>query len=135
AMVLLAAWRAHFEAPPATFLLRDQHGRFLGEVGAPEDGELGYWPVAWLPPGVVAATLALEDRHFRFHPGIDPGAVARAVWQNLGSRRRGSGASNPAMQIARMQSTGHRVYRRKVTGALTAVFLPSRYGRDEILRH
>lgn len=135
AIVCIAAWRSHFEAPAATFLLRDRHGRFLGEVGAPADGELGYWPVDKLPPRVVAATLALEDRHFRSHPGVDPRAVVRAIRQNLGNRRRVSGASTLAMQIARMQSPGSRGYLRKATEALTAVFLTSRYGRDEILRH
>lgn len=134
-IVLTALWRAHFEAPAATFLLRDRHERFLGEVGAPADGELGYWPVETLPPRVIAATLALEDRHFASHPGVDPRAVVRAVRQNLGSRKRVSGASTLAMQIARMQNPGARGYLRKATEALTAVLLTARYGREEILRH
>ena len=134
-VVLTALWRAHLEAPAATFLLRDREGRFLGEVGAPVDGELGYWPVAELPPRVIAATLALEDRHFGSHPGVDPRAVARAVVQNLRRRERVSGASTLAMQIARMQSPGERGYVRKASEALTAVLLTARYGRAEILRH
>jgi penicillin-binding protein 1C len=137
AVVLLASFRAHFTAPPATFLLRDREGRFLGEVGAAsvgKDGELGYWPVETLPPRVVAATLALEDRRFDAHPGVDPRAIARALLQNLRHRGRVSGASTLAMQIARMQSPGDRGYLRKATEALTAVLLTSRYGREEILR-
>jgi penicillin-binding protein 1C len=134
-IVLTALWRAHLEAPAATFLLRDHHERFLGEVGAPADGELGYWPVETLPPRVIAATLALEDRHFASHPGVDPRAVVRAVRQNLGNRKRVSGASTLAMQIARMQNPGTRGYLRKATEALTAVLLTARYGREEILRH
>jgi len=135
ALVLTALFRAHLEAPPPTFLLRDRQGGFLGEVGAPADGELGYWPVETLPPRVVAATLALEDRRFDSHPGVDPLALARAVLQNLRRRQRVSGASTLAMQIARMQSPGDRGYLRKVTEALTAVLLTQRYGREEILRH
>lgn len=134
-VVLTAAWRAHLEAPAATFLLRDRQGRFLGEVGAPVDGELGYWPVEALPPRVIAATLALEDRHFGSHPGVDPRAVARAFFQNLRHRGRVSGASTLAMQIARMQSPGERGYVRKAREALTAVLLTARYGRGEILGH
>jgi penicillin-binding protein 1C len=133
--LLTALFRAHLEAPRATFLLRDRQARFLGEVGAPADGELGYWPVATLPPRVVAATLALEDRHFDSHPGVDPRAVGRALLQNLRRRKRISGASTLAMQIARMQSPGDRGYLRKATEALTAVFLTARYGRAGILRH
>ncbi len=134
-LVLTAAWRSRLDAPPATFLLRDRAGRFLGEVGAPPDGGLGYWSVEHLPPRVVAATLALEDRRFRAHPGVDPLAVARALRQNLLGAERVSGASTLAMQVARMQRPGRRGYLRKAGEALTAHFLTLRYGRDEILGH
>ena len=71
---LVAVFRAHLEAPPTTFLLRDRHARFLGEVGAPADGELGYWP--------VENAAAAGDRG---HPG------ARGPAFRLPSRRRSAG--------------------------------------------
>ncbi len=134
-ILLPALWHARLKAPPPTFLLLDREGRFLGEVGAEEEGGLGYWQVEELPPRVVTATLALEDRRFWSHPGVDPKAVAQAVAQNFGSGRRVSGASTLAMQVARMQTPGSRGYRRKAVEALTAVLLTARYGREEILRH
>jgi len=134
-VVVPALWHARLEAPPPTFLLLDREGRFLGEVGAEAEGGLGYWPVDELPPRVVAATLALEDRRFWSHPGVDPKAVARAVSQNFHSVRRISGASTLAMQVARMQTPGARGYRRKAVEALTAMLLTARYGREEVLRH
>jgi penicillin-binding protein 1C len=149
-VVAVAAVRARLAAPPPTTLLLDREGRFLGEVpgaagepgagargsgvGDAGEGGLGYWSIAELPPRVVAATLALEDRRFGRHPGVDPLAVGRAVWQNLRTRGRVSGASTLAMQVARMQSPGARGYLRKVSEALTAVLLTQRYGDDEILR-
>jgi penicillin-binding protein 1C len=153
-VVCLATARAHLAAPAPSLLLLDRQGRFLGELpgGAPahasagtahlargagsdagEEG-LGYWPVPALPPRVVAATLALEDRRFSSHPGVDPLAVGRALLQNLRTRGRVSGASTLAMQVARMQSPGARGYLRKVTEAVTAVFLTERYGSREVLR-
>ncbi len=39
-------------------------------------------PAVW-PEAVVAASLAAEDARFFLHPGIDPLALARAVWHNL----------------------------------------------------
>jgi penicillin-binding protein 1C len=141
ALAGLALWRARLEAPPPTRLLLDRDGRFLaeigeiGEIGEAADPGLGYWPIGRLPPRVVAATLALEDHRFAFHPGIDPLAAGRAVLQNVRSRGRVSGASTLAMQVARLQHPGARGYPRKIVEAATAVLLTALHGREEILRH
>ena len=132
-LVSVAAWRARFVTPPATVLLRDRHGAFLAEVSVLPGQELGYWPVPDLPQRVVAATVALEDRRFWSHPGVDALAVARAVVQNVGHARRVSGASTLAMQVARMQNPGGRSYLRKAVEALTGAFLTARYGRSAVL--
>lgn len=116
-------------------MLRDRQGRFLGEVGAPTGGAFGYWPLAELPPRVVAATIAIEDRRFRTHPGVDPLAVARATVDNARRRRRVSGASTLAMQVARMQHPGPRTYARKAVEALTALLMVAFHGRDAVLAH
>ena len=131
-----ALWRAHLAAPPPTFLLLDREGRFLGEVGAAAGRRARVLARRSRSAArVVAATLALEDRRFWSHPGVDPKAVARAVSQNFRSGRRISGASTLAMQVARMQTPGARGYRRKAVEALTAVLLTARYGREDVLRH
>jgi len=129
------AGRAHLISPEPTLLLRDRHGAFLGEVGYGKESEAGYWSVAPLPPRVVAATLATEDRRFRQHPGVDLLAVLRGAWQNLRGARRISGASTIAMQVARMQHPGARTYFRKGIEAVTACLLTARYGRDAVLAH
>ena len=142
AEITFAAWRAHLVTPAATRLVRDRDGRFLGELpgeaagarGGAWDAELGYWPVADLPPRVVAATAALEDRRFGWHPGVDPLAIARALVQNLSGGRRVSGASTLAMQVARMQHPGARGWLRKVNEACVAWMLTAAYGRDAVLR-
>jgi penicillin-binding protein 1C len=129
----VAAWHARFVAPAPSVLLRDRHGAFLAEVGATPGGEFGYWPVTALPPRVVAATVALEDRRFWSHSGVDLFAVARATLQNLRSGHRISGASTVAMQVARMQNPGPRSYLRKAVEAMTGVLLTARYGRQAVL--
>ena len=90
--------RAKLEAPGPTPILYDHHGAFLAQIGhqtvAPVNGrriEYGYWTVLALPDRVVNATLALEDRRFWSHPGVDPIAFARAVWQDLSGGHRRSG--------------------------------------------
>jgi len=141
AFVAIAFWRSTLTAPEPTLLVRDRAGRFVGELPdrgdrrGPLDERLGFWEVGELPERVVAATLAIEDRRFWLHPGVDPIAVARALKQNLTSDERVSGASTLAMQVARLQSPGERGYWRKALEAATAWIATARYGREGVLRH
>ena len=134
-LLVLAASGARLTAPAPTLFLRDGRGRFLAEVPDARDPEVGYWPLARLPPRVVAATLAVEDRRFWRHPGVDPLAVVRGLRQNLRAGRRASGASTIAMQVARLERPGPRTYPRKLAEALAALVLTARYGRAAVLAH
>jgi penicillin-binding protein 1C len=132
-IVGVASSRCRLLQPIPTVQLLDRHGAFLGEVGG-EGERLGFWPVQSLPERVVLATLALEDRRFGQHPGVDLLAVARALRQNVGQAERVSGASTLAMQVARLQDPGPRTWTRKLVEAVTALLLVERYGREELLR-
>lgn len=127
--------RARLESPPPSAVLVDSNGAFLAQVT--EDGpraDYGFWPLPRVPERVALATLALEDQRFWSHPGVDPLAVGRAVWQRAtGSGR--SGASTLAMQIARMQRPADRSFKAKFLEAGTALLLTARYGREALLRH
>jgi penicillin-binding protein 1C len=132
--------RARLEAPAPTPILYDRHGAFLAQIGhqtvAPDNGrriDYGYWTVPALPDRVVRATLALEDRRFWSHPGVDPVAVARAVWQDLSGGHRRSGASTVAMQVARLQHPSPRTLWAKAVETATAIVLTHRYGREAVL--
>lgn len=133
-LVLLGwdAFRLDLRGPSPSTLLLDRQGRFIAEV-AEQGEEYGYWPVQALPPRVVAAALALEDRRFASHPGVDPLALVRALYQNLSSGKRVSGASTIAMQVARLLDPGERTYWRKARETWRALALTLRYGRDEVL--
>ncbi len=111
----------------------DRHGVFLGQLGGGAAG-YGYWPVGDVPGRVVVGVLALEDRRFWGHPGVDPVAVARAVAQDFGAGRRVSGASTLAMQVARMQLPEGRTLGAKVMEAAAALVMTARYGRMGVLR-
>ena len=128
----LDAARLDLRGPPSSYLLLDRRERFIADL-ADEGEEYGYWPVQELPPRVVAATLALEDRHFASHPGVDPLAIARALYQNLSAGKRVSGASTIAMQVARLLNPGERSYWRKAWEAWHALVLTLRFGRNEVL--
>ncbi|RYF42090.1 MAG: hypothetical protein EOO38_20060, partial [Cytophagaceae bacterium] len=47
------------------------------------------------------ALLAYEDRHFYAHPGVDPLAFGRAVWQNIRAKKVVSGGSTISMQLVK----------------------------------
>lgn len=127
--------RAHLASPPATLWLTDRNGHFLGAVSGEADGRLGFWPVGHPLWRAEAALLAIEDRNFWDHSGVDPLAVARAAGQNLLHGRRISGASTIAMQVARMQRPADRTWSAKLTEASTALALVARYGRRALLQH
>ena len=125
--------RAHLSAPPPTPLLYDRNGTLLAQFGDTIDGrtEYGFWHLDHVPDRVARATLALEDRRFATHPGVDAWAVLRAVWTHLHGGH--SGASTVAMQVARMQHPEPRTLWNKAVEAGTAVMLTARYGREAIL--
>ena len=133
-LVVLAV-RARLIAPAPTLLVRDVRGRFVDEIPDARDPEVGYWPLATLSPRVVAATLAVEDRRFWRHPGVDPIAVARTVAGIVRDGRRTSGASTIAMQVVRLEYPGRRTYLRKLGEAVTAGAMTARYGRTAVLAH
>jgi len=124
--------RFDLRGPPPSYLLLDRHGHFIAELTAGGE-DYGYWPVAELPPRVVAAALALEDKRFESHPGVDPLAVIRALFQNITHAKRISGASTIAMQVSRLLDPGPRSYWNKLRESTRALVLTARYGRKEIL--
>ena len=126
------AARQDLNGPPPSYLLLDRHGNFIAELPT-TGGEVGYWPLAELPPRVVAAAMVLEDKRFDEHPGVDPLAVARALYTNVAQGKRVSGASTIAMQVARMLHPGDRTYWHKLTEAWRALVLTARFGRGAVL--
>ncbi len=122
-------------APAPTPIVLDRHGAFITQAGHREHGrvEYGYW-ITPPPDRLVRATLALEDKRFWSHPGVDPLAVARAAWRHA-TGRGGSGASTLAMQVARMQHPRARGLWAKALEAGTALGLTARYGREAVLAH
>ena len=86
-----------------------------------------------ISPRMVQATLAAEDSRFYFHPGVDPLAAARAVFQNLLHRRVVSGASTLTMQVIK-QTRGPGVSLGKVCQAVMALQIERRATKAEIIK-
>jgi penicillin-binding protein 1C len=125
--------RAELISPRATEIVYDREGVFLTQIAHGESAGYGYWPLEKMPGRFAAATLALEDRRFYSHGGVDLLAIARAAWNNVARRGRREGASTIAMQVARMQNPGPRGLGRKIMEAATAVALIARHGHEAVL--
>ena len=88
-----------------------------------------------LPPYVPKAFIAIEDRRFYQHWGIDPVGVARAVFRNV-LHRGGNveGGSTLTQQLAKnLFLTQERTLARKIQEAILAVWLEHKYSKDQIL--
>ena len=87
-----------------------------------------------LPPSLPAAAVAVEDRRFWHHPGIDPIGMARAVWVNVTSGRLAQGGSTITQQVAKnLFLTNARTFRRKVQELLLTLWLEHSFSKREIL--
>lgn len=89
--------------------------------------------IAELPPHVAEAFLAIEDRRFYSHWGIDPRGIARAVWANM-TGGRPQGGSTITQQLAKFTFlNSERSLTRKAREALIAFWLEAWLTKDEIL--
>ena len=87
-----------------------------------------------IPRVLVDALLAVEDRHYFSHWGVDPLALGRATLANLQAGRVVQGGSTLTQQLVKnFFLTEERTLARKVNEAIMAVILEVRYSKDEIL--
>jgi penicillin-binding protein 1A len=87
-----------------------------------------------LPADLVHAVIAIEDRRFYSHHGIDLHGVARAAWHDLTGGGGLEGASTITQQLVRMSYLSpERSLRRKVQEVIIALWLETRLGKDQIL--
>lgn len=79
------------------------------------------------------AFLAIEDRRFYEHHGIDPIGLLRAIFVNLRSQRARQGASTFTQQLARNAFLSHeKKLSRKIKEAIITIEMEKRYTKDEI---
>jgi penicillin-binding protein 1A len=87
-----------------------------------------------LPPYLPKAFIAIEDRRFYSHFGIDPTGIARAAIANLLHRGVSQGGSTLTQQLAKnLFLTQERTLQRKLQEAELALWLERKYSKDEIL--
>ncbi len=87
-----------------------------------------------LPAHLPQAVLAVEDRRFYEHFGLDPLGLARAMWVNLRAGRIVQGGSTITQQLAKILFLSpERTIKRKVQEMLLALWLERTFSKDQIL--
>lgn len=91
-------------------------------------------PLGELPPYLIKAVLATEDRRFYEHNGFDPRGIARAMWSNIKAFGFVEGGSTITQQVAKnLYLDNSRTVMRKSQEALITLWLENNLSKDEIL--
>jgi penicillin-binding protein 1B len=93
-------------------------------------------PLQVIPKTMVQAVLAIEDRRFYDHPGIDPIGIAGAVFRNVFGNKAylASGSTITQQLVKNTFLTPEKTPKRKMTEWFMSVVLETRLSKDEILQ-
>src|SRR6188508_1218326 len=90
--------------------------------------------IAQIAPHLQHAFVAVEDHRFFAHPGVDPIALARALFLNIRESGRVQGGSTLTQQLARTLFLSNRKsYGRKAREAVLAFLIEAQLGKQQIL--
>jgi penicillin-binding protein 1A len=91
-------------------------------------------PATEMAPVLPQAVLAIEDRRFFEHGGIDIFGVIRAAWRNAVEGRLVEGGSTISQQVAKLVFLSpERSVKRKIQEAMLAYWLEREFSKEEIL--
>lgn len=116
--------------PPGVRILDAEGGMFAMRG----EGAGGGVQIENLPPYLPKAFVAIEDRRFYSHFGVDPMGLVRAAVANLRAGDVVQGGSTLTQQLAKnLFLTPERSFERKIQEAILSVWLEAKFSKDEIL--
>jgi penicillin-binding protein 1A len=117
--------------PSQDVTILDDRGRLIARRGLTQGAMVR---VEDLPDYVPNAFIAIEDRRFRSHMGIDPIGLTRAAFENMINGHVVQGGSTLTQQLAKnLFLSPSRTLDRKLQEAMLALYLESRYSKNQIL--
>ncbi|MHA6721582.1 transglycosylase domain-containing protein [Sphingomonas sp. RS2018] len=139
--LVIAVYTARSSLPSFDELKSSPNGQMIrvhaadGTVIASLGPSYGEWlPYSEIPAGMRDALIAVEDRRFRSHIGVDPIGVARGIQVSLQRDKRVAGVSTLTQQLARnVFLTSNRSYGRKLREGILALALERKFTKDQIL--
>ena len=120
--------------PQSPVSVLDRNGTLLYEARQSDYGSQKPLTLEEIPPEVIDALIAVEDRTFRSHHGISVRGIARAMVQNMQEGRIISGGSTLTQQLVRIRlNPTKRTVLYKLREMLLALKLDVVLLKDEIL--
>jgi penicillin-binding protein 1A len=122
---------AQLQPRPQSTIVFDRHGKPAFSFFVEQRIDV---PLDRVSPRMIDALLAIEDRRFFSHHGLDPIRIAGAAWRNVQAGRIVEGGSTLTQQLVRVaQLSPRRTFERKLREATIAAHLEQRYSKQEIL--
>ena len=119
------------EPLPKSLLILDKDGELVSELSSSKFTSV---PLSEIPDILISAIVAVEDKRFYSHSGVDIRGIGRSVWRNLGAGSIVGGGSTITQQLAKnLFLTAEQTYTRKIKEAIIAIRIESKYNKDEIL--
>lgn len=123
--------KSNFERKRSVVVLAHDGQTVLANYGESSGARV---KVTDLPDYVGNAVLAIEDRRFRYHLGVDPIGLVRAAVTNWREGHIVQGGSTVTQQLAKnLFLKPDRTLKRKIQEAILALWLEMKYTKDEIL--
>ena len=118
------------DRPPNVKIL-DVNGKLIANRGTTGGEAIG---LREMSPFIPQAVIAIEDRRFYSHYGVDPIGLGRAVFTNITKGRAVQGGSTITQQLAKnLFLSPDRTLERKVQEVMLALWLEHTYTKDQIL--
>lgn len=122
-------------SPPSKIEIVRLEPRLFGSVSPLSHEDRSLLKLDEVPPILIKALLAIEDRQFFSHFGINPLGIARAMLRNISAGKVVQGGSTLTQQLVKnYYLSPDQTIKRKVTEAIMAVLLEVHYSKDEILQ-
>lgn len=121
-----------FQVTYSTTIYAENNELLGGKVAS--DGQWRFRATDSISEKYFTALIQYEDKRFRFHWGVDPIAIARAIGQNIRNKEVISGGSTLTMQTIRLARGKQRTWSEKIVEIIWATRLEFSHSKDEILK-
>ncbi|PIY80014.1 MAG: penicillin-binding protein [Candidatus Pacebacteria bacterium CG_4_10_14_0_8_um_filter_42_14] len=119
------------EQPSLTTRILDRNGAVLYRIY--KDENRTYVPLNEIPEQVIAATIAIEDQNFYYHPGFSLRGIIRAMLANKNGEVVQGGSTLTQQLIKNRLLSSERTLQRKVRELVLAVMVETEFTKNEIL--